>query len=99
MKPLFYLMILSAGISLREWARSLKKLKELKIVRRSSKRPHPVFVHVVRTGNLLFLSGKGPADSAASVLRRHSRGKEPFLLKRRSGGTPVRLTKLGLFKK
>lgn len=39
-----------------------KRLKELKIVLPEIKTPAASFVHAVRTGNLLFLSGKGPTS-------------------------------------
>ncbi len=39
------------------------KLKELKIELPPVSQPIANYVHVVRTGNLLFLAGKGPSDS------------------------------------
>lgn len=61
MKPIYLLTILSAIISTTGLAQDPeKKLKELQIILPEIKTPSASFVHVVRTGNLLFLSGKGP---------------------------------------
>ncbi len=40
------------------------KLKELKIELPVISTPMANYVHVVRTGNLLFLAGKGPTNAA-----------------------------------
>jgi enamine deaminase RidA (YjgF/YER057c/UK114 family) len=63
MKLFFILVILCTAISTEGLGQDPeKKLKELKIVLPVIKAPAASFVHAVRTGNLLFLSGKGPAD-------------------------------------
>jgi len=61
MKSIYLLTILSALISTTGFSQDPeKKLKDLKIILPEIKSPAAGFVHVVRTGNLLFLSGKGP---------------------------------------
>lgn len=61
MKQIFLLTILSALISTAGLAQDPeKKLKESEIILPDIKSPTASFVHVVRSGNLLFLSGKGP---------------------------------------
>jgi enamine deaminase RidA (YjgF/YER057c/UK114 family) len=61
MKQFLLLTIFSVSISTASMAQDPeKKLKELKIVLPEIKMPAASFVHAVRTGNLLFLSGKGP---------------------------------------
>jgi Putative translation initiation inhibitor, yjgF family len=39
------------------------RLKELKIELPTLGKPSANYVHVIRTGNLLFLAGKGPSDA------------------------------------
>ena len=61
MRIVFILLMLSVtatGFSQDAEAR----LKELKIELPTLGKPIANYVHVVRTGNLLFLSGKGPSD-------------------------------------
>ena len=61
MKQFLLLTIFSVSISTAGMAQDPeKKLKDLKIVLPEIKSPAASFVHAVRTGNLLFLSGKGP---------------------------------------
>ena len=43
------------------------RLKELKIVLPPVPKPMGTYVHAVRTGNLLFLAGKGPSNPDGSV--------------------------------
>lgn len=62
MKPLYLLTVLGALISSAAFAQDAEKnLREFKIDLPEIKTPSASFVHAVRTGNLLFLSGKGPA--------------------------------------
>jgi enamine deaminase RidA (YjgF/YER057c/UK114 family) len=62
MKNFFLLTIFSVTFSTVGIAQDPeKKLKELRIVLPEIKSPAASFVHAVKTGNLLFLSGKGPA--------------------------------------
>lgn len=63
MKSFFLLTIFSIALSTAGMSQDPeKKLKELKIVLPEIKSPAASFVHAVRTGNLLFLSGKGPSS-------------------------------------
>ena len=63
MKPFFILVILCAAISAESFGQDPeKKLEEMNIVLPVINTPAASFLHAVRTGNLLFLSGKGPAD-------------------------------------
>lgn len=53
-----------AGLSVRLMAQDAEaRLKELKIELHPLSSPIANYVHAVRSGNLLFLSGKGPSDS------------------------------------
>ena len=62
MKNIYLSTILSLGMGVSGMAQNPEqKLKELKITLPEIKTPAASFVHAVRTGNLLFLSGKGPA--------------------------------------
>lgn len=62
MKHFFLLTIFSVTLSTAGIAQDPeKKLKELSIILPEIKSPAASFVHAVKTGNLLFLSGKGPA--------------------------------------
>jgi enamine deaminase RidA (YjgF/YER057c/UK114 family) len=55
--------------TLNGWAQTPEeKLKALNIVLPTIKAPIASYVHVVRTGNLLFLSGKGPTDSTGNSI-------------------------------
>ena len=61
MKKIFVFILLSTLISVVGLAQHPeKKLIELKIDLPEIKTPSASFVHAVRSGNLLFLSGKGP---------------------------------------
>jgi enamine deaminase RidA (YjgF/YER057c/UK114 family) len=58
--PLLITFCITAFASLAQDAEA--RLKELKIELPTLGKPIANYVHVVRTGNLLFLAGKGPSD-------------------------------------
>ena len=61
MKNIYLLILFSAAFADKASAQDPeKKLKELNIILPEIKTPAASFVHAVRVGNLLFLSGKGP---------------------------------------
>lgn len=64
MKNIFFLLIahclLTVGLSAQD---PEAKLKELKIELPTINKPIANYVHVVRSGNLLFLAGKGPSNA------------------------------------
>jgi len=45
------------------------RLKELNIVLPAIGKPIANYVHVARSGNLLFLAGKGPSDAQGNYLK------------------------------
>lgn len=62
MRIAFFLLLLS--LSANGFAQDAEaKLKELKIELPAVGKPIANYVHVVRSGNLLFLAGKGPSDA------------------------------------
>lgn len=63
MKKIFLFLLLLSIYGLAAAQDAEAKLKELKIELPVLGKPIANYVHVVRTGNLLFLSGKGPSDT------------------------------------
>lgn len=64
MKKFFSLLIAFCIINIYALAQDAEaRLKELKIDLPVPSKPIANYVHVVRTGNLLFLAGKGPSDA------------------------------------
>ena len=69
MKKFFLLFALSLLIVAPLLAQDAEaKLKELKIELPTIGKPLANYVHVVRTGNLLYLAGKGPAKTDGSYI-------------------------------
>ena len=63
MKNIFLLLIAYCLLTIAADAQDAEaKLKELKIELPTISKPIANYVHVVRTGNLLFLAGKGPSN-------------------------------------
>lgn len=68
MRIAFFLLLLS--LSANGFAQDAEaKLKELKIELPAVGKPIANYVHVVRSGNLLFLAGKGPSDAQGIFIR------------------------------
>lgn len=68
MKYLLLLACFAAGPAAL-WAQDAEaKLKELKIELPAINKPLANYVHVVRSGNLLFLAGKGPSKADGSYI-------------------------------
>jgi enamine deaminase RidA (YjgF/YER057c/UK114 family) len=67
MRTLFILLMLCLSVIM--FAQDAEsRLKELKIELPTLGKPIANYVHVVRTGNLLFLAGKGPSDANAKYI-------------------------------
>lgn len=65
------LLLLPAGflIAVAVWSQDAEaNLKELNITLPAIGRPIANYVHVVRSGNLLFLAGKGPSDAKGEFI-------------------------------
>lgn len=62
-----------------------KKLKELKIDLGTVSAPVANYVNAVRTGNLLFLAGKGPAGGATGVVGRDVTVEQAYRYARSTG--------------
>src|SRR5687768_7774805 len=63
MKNIYFLLIAHCLLTIALPAQDAEaKLKELKIVLPVISKPIANYVHVVRSGNLLFLAGKGPSN-------------------------------------
>jgi len=64
MKNIFFLLIANCLLPIVTTAQDTEvKLKELKIELPAIGKPIANYVHVVRSGNLLFLAGKGPSNA------------------------------------
>ncbi|HEX4876483.1 MAG TPA: RidA family protein [Chitinophagaceae bacterium] len=69
MKKYFSLLITFCIVTLYAEAQDAEaRLKELKIDLPVPSKPIANYVHVVKTGNLLFLAGKGPSDAGGKYI-------------------------------
>ncbi len=89
----YFLFAISIVIAVASIAQSPEqKLKDIGIVLQEPSKPIANYVHVVRTGNLLFLAGKGPAKPDGTYIT----GKVGSELSIEEGIEAARLTGISL---
>lgn len=97
MKHLFLLVTSTCIYFLSSGQGTEAKLKELKIELPAISKPLANYVHVVRSGNLLFLAGKGPSKSDGSYITGKV-GSDLTLEQGRDAARVVAITQLAVLK-
>lgn len=98
MKKIVFLILVNIFLFVSVFAQDPEaKLKELKIELAPVGKPVANYVHVVRTGNLLFLAGKGPSN-ADGVYTIGKVGKDLTLEEGRSAARLTAINQLAVLK-
>ena len=97
-KIIFHLTIFFTLVATKSYSQDAEaRLKELKIELPTIGKPIANYVHIVRTGNLLFLAGKGPSN-AEGVYITGKVGKELTLVQGKEAARLTAINQLAVLK-